>query len=172
MTRRCRTIAHRRRRSVESPVAVCPPDTQGSFFGSYPLAQCSNEKMDEGRRYADTTLPKQEVPTGLRIAGIVLRSVFLCTLLVLTVRVSLPQNESILSVYETLGDLVRVALGFIVCVLDLIPPLHASQGCQRAQRCEMRLFPLSATVRDGRPGDLPIIFLFSRRRTKALRCPL
>jgi hypothetical protein len=64
----------------------------------------------------DTTLPRQEVSTGLRIAGIVLRSIFLCALLVLTVRVSLPQNESIWSVYETLGDLVRVALGFIVCV--------------------------------------------------------
>lgn len=54
--------------------------------------------------------------TGLRIAGIVLRSIFLCALLVVTVWVSLPQNESIWSVYETPGDLVRVALGFIVCV--------------------------------------------------------
>jgi hypothetical protein len=41
---------------------------------------------------------------------------FLCVLLVVTVWVSLPQNESIWSVYETPGDLVRVALGFIVCV--------------------------------------------------------
>jgi hypothetical protein len=56
------------------------------------------------------------VSTGLRIAGIVLRSIFLCALLVVTVWVSLPQNESIWSVYETPGDLVRVALGFIVCV--------------------------------------------------------
>jgi hypothetical protein len=63
-----------------------------------------------------TTLPRQEVSTGLRIAGIVLRSIFLCALLVVTVWVSLPQNESIWSVYETPGDLVRVALGFIVCV--------------------------------------------------------
>ena len=52
----------------------------------------------------------------MRIAGIVLRSIFLCALLVVTVWVSLPQNESIWSVYETPGDLVRVALGFIVCV--------------------------------------------------------
>jgi hypothetical protein len=56
------------------------------------------------------------VSTGLRIAGIVLRSIFLCALLVVTVWVSLPQNESIWSVYETPGDVVRVALGFIVCV--------------------------------------------------------
>jgi hypothetical protein len=72
--------------------------------------------MKKWMKTDDTQLPRQEVPTGLRIAGMVLRSVFLCTLLVLTVRVSLPQNESIWSVYETLGDLVRVALGFIVCV--------------------------------------------------------
>ena len=52
----------------------------------------------------------------MRIAGIVLRSIFLCALLVVTVWVSLPQNESIWSVYETPGDLVRVALGVIVCV--------------------------------------------------------
>ena len=62
------------------------------------------------------TLPRQEVSTSLRIAGIVLRSIFLCALLVVTVWVSLPQNESIWSVYETPADLVRVALGFIVCV--------------------------------------------------------
>jgi hypothetical protein len=52
----------------------------------------------------------------VRIAGIVLRSIFLCAMLVVTVRVSLPQNETIWSVYETLGDLVRVALGLIVCI--------------------------------------------------------
>src|ERR1700730_7401118 len=73
--------------------------------------------MDEDRRHPDTTpLPRQEVPTRLRIAGIVLRSIFLCALLVVTVRVSLPQNETIWSVYETPGDLARVALGFVVCV--------------------------------------------------------
>ena len=52
----------------------------------------------------------------MRIAGIVLRSIFLCALLVVTVWVSVPLNESIWSVYETPGDLVRVALGVIVCV--------------------------------------------------------
>jgi hypothetical protein len=41
---------------------------------------------------------------------------FLCAMLVLTVRVSLPQNESLWTVYDTFGDIVRVFLGFIVCV--------------------------------------------------------
>ena len=52
----------------------------------------------------------------MRIAGIILRSIFMCALIVLTVRVSLPQNERIWTLYDTPGDVVRVSLGFIVCV--------------------------------------------------------
>jgi hypothetical protein len=48
----------------------------------------------------------------LRIAGIVLRAIFMVTLLVVTARVSIPQSERIWSAYETPGDLVRLALGF------------------------------------------------------------
>ena len=64
----------------------------------------------------DTTLPRQEVSTGLRIAAIALRSIFVCALVAVIIRVSLPQNESIWSVYDTPADLVRVALGFLVCL--------------------------------------------------------
>jgi hypothetical protein len=99
----------------------------------------------------DTTLPKQEVSTGLRIGGIVLRSIFLCALLVLTVRVSLPQNESIWTVYDTLGDIVRVSLGFIVCVWILFPrlPKDAKASCLR--RWLWRASSLS--------GDAPTLWL-------------
>ena len=62
------------------------------------------------------TLPRQEVSTGLRIAAIALRSIFGCALVAVVIRVSLPQNESIWSVYDTPADLVRVALGFLVCL--------------------------------------------------------
>jgi hypothetical protein len=64
----------------------------------------------------DTTLPRQEVSTGLRIAAIALRSIFGCALVAVVIRVSLPQNESIWSVYDTPADLVRVALGLLVCL--------------------------------------------------------
>jgi hypothetical protein len=46
-----------------------------------------------------------------------------------TVRVSTPQSESIWSAYETPGDLIRLALGFAVCVWILMhlfmPPKDA-----------------------------------------------
>jgi len=54
-------------------------------------------------------------PTHLRIAGILLRALFIGVLLAVTVRVSGPQSESIWSVYETPGDLIRLLLGIGVC---------------------------------------------------------
>jgi hypothetical protein len=65
-------------------------------------------------------LPASEVLARLRIAGILLRTLFIGALLTVTVRVSLPQSESIWSTYETPGDLIRVALGFAVCLWILI----------------------------------------------------
>lgn len=64
----------------------------------------------------DATLPNYNIPIGLRIAGIVLRSIFVGALLVITVRVSTPQSETIWSVFESLGDLIRVVLGFVACL--------------------------------------------------------
>ena len=56
------------------------------------------------------------IPVGLRVTGSVLRLVFIACLLAITVLVALPQNESIWTVYDTPGDLVRLALGFAVCI--------------------------------------------------------
>ncbi len=42
-----------------------------------------------------------------------MRAVFIGILVVITARVSLPQSERIWSVYETPGDLVRLALGVV-----------------------------------------------------------
>jgi hypothetical protein len=64
----------------------------------------------------DATLPNYDVPIRLRVAAIILRSIFVCALLVITVRVSTPQSETIWTVFESLGDLIRVVLGFIACV--------------------------------------------------------
>jgi hypothetical protein len=46
----------------------------------------------------------------------VLRALFIGALVAITVRVSSPQSESLASVYETPGDLIRLALGLGVCV--------------------------------------------------------
>jgi hypothetical protein len=56
------------------------------------------------------------VSSGLRVAGILLRTVFIMAVLAVTARVALPQNETIWTAYETPGDLVRMALGLVVCV--------------------------------------------------------
>lgn len=52
----------------------------------------------------------------MRVAAAVLRVVFIACLFVLTLRVSLPQNETIWTAYDTPGDLVRLILGAAVCI--------------------------------------------------------
>jgi hypothetical protein len=55
-------------------------------------------------------------PPAVRIAGLVMRTLFLLVLAVITARVSSPQVEHFRSLYETPDDLIRVMLGFAVCV--------------------------------------------------------
>ena len=55
-------------------------------------------------------------PPGVRWTGLIFRTIFICILVVITARVASPEVEHIWSVYETPGDLIRVALGFAVCV--------------------------------------------------------
>jgi len=64
----------------------------------------------------DARRPRSEVPARLRIAAILLYAIFIGILLAVTMRVSSPQSESIWSAYETPGDLIRLALGFGVCL--------------------------------------------------------
>lgn len=68
---------------------------------------------DRARRVSPS---KSEVSPRLRLAATVLRVAFIALLLVITVRVSMPQNETIWTVYDTPGDLIRMVLGFVVCV--------------------------------------------------------
>ena len=53
---------------------------------------------------------------ALRIASIILRALFIACLMVLTLRVSMPQNETFWTVYDSPGDVVRLVLGLAVCV--------------------------------------------------------
>jgi hypothetical protein len=57
-----------------------------------------------------------DISPRLRLAGASLRVVFLACMLAITVRVSLPQNETIWTAYDTPGDLVRIVLGVAVCL--------------------------------------------------------
>jgi hypothetical protein len=61
--------------------------------------------------------PRNDMPSGLvRIAGFILRALFIGVLIAVTARVASPQTERFWSAYETLGDLIRIALGFSVCL--------------------------------------------------------
>jgi hypothetical protein len=60
----------------------------------------------------NSNMPSRRV----RIAGILLRALFIGILIAVTARVSSPQTESIWSIYKTPGDLIRIALGLSVCL--------------------------------------------------------
>jgi hypothetical protein len=75
--------------------------------------------MKAGRRMMNAQQAPQNknMPSRLvRIAGIILRALFICILIAVTARVSSPQTETIWSAYETPGDLIRMALGLSVCL--------------------------------------------------------
>jgi len=68
-------------------------------------------------------MPKQEtlpeaklLPLHVRIAGLVLRTLFIGIFVALVARVSLPLNETIWSAYDTPGDLIRVVVGLVACL--------------------------------------------------------
>ena len=60
------------------------------------------------------------IPMGLRILAIILRALFLGALVAVTVRLSSPQSETIWTAYETPSDLIRLALGFAMCLWIVI----------------------------------------------------
>jgi hypothetical protein len=64
-------------------------------------------------------------PAWLRIAGFSLRTVLIVALVVLTLRVSMPQNETIWTAYDTPSDLVRLILGLVVSAWLVIQLFHA-----------------------------------------------
>jgi len=61
------------------------------------------------------TKPDAKVTTRLLIASLLLRTVFIVSLVIVTVHVAMPQSSSILRAYDSLGDMVRLGLGLAVC---------------------------------------------------------
>ena len=70
---------------------------------------------------------------GLRILAMVLRALFIGALVAVTARISSPQSESILTVYETPGDLIRLALGVAGCRLKQSAPCIADRIAEGAR---------------------------------------
>jgi hypothetical protein len=54
--------------------------------------------------------------SGLRVTATILRTVFICLLIVVTLRVAMPQNETIWTAYDTPLDLVRLILGVLASI--------------------------------------------------------
>jgi hypothetical protein len=63
---------------------------------------------------------QRPVSKRMRIAGACLRAAFIILLVVATVHASLPQSETLWTVYDTPGDLIRLALGLGVCIWGVI----------------------------------------------------
>ena len=69
---------------------------------------------------SDAKFPSSNASRGVRIAATFLRAMLIGTLVLLMWHISLPQNETIWTAYDTPRDLVRVALGLVVCVWLLV----------------------------------------------------
>jgi hypothetical protein len=61
-------------------------------------------------------LPGARTATVLWVTAVVLRSAFILALMVLTLRVSMPQNGTFWRLYDTPSDAVRLALAIAVCI--------------------------------------------------------
>jgi hypothetical protein len=68
----------------------------------------------------DAPLPGSKVWSPVWLAAVALRTLLISLVVLIIVRVSMPQNETIWTAYDTPGDLVRMMLGFAVCVWLLI----------------------------------------------------
>jgi antibiotic biosynthesis monooxygenase (ABM) superfamily enzyme len=59
---------------------------------------------------------KKPTPVPFWTSGVAVRTIFLIILAIITARVASPQIETLRSVLETPSDLLRVGLGFTVCM--------------------------------------------------------
>lgn len=82
----------------------------------------------ENPTHAD--LPPPAGFTAIRVAAILLRTSFIGILLVMVALVSAPQNETLWTVYDTTGDLVRLILGILVCVWLVFQLFHGPRDAK------------------------------------------
>jgi hypothetical protein len=79
--------------------------------------------------------PPSALKTAPRVefAGKVLRALFLICLIIVTIRVALPQNEKLWTIYDEPGDLVRFGLGLGVCIWIAVHLFKWPAGSQAYQ---------------------------------------
>jgi hypothetical protein len=85
----------------------------------------------------DPADPAKKNPIPFWTGGVIVRSMFLIVLAVTTARVASPQVENLRSVLETPSDLLRVGLGFAVCmwIVANIFILPKDSGAYRTWTC-------------------------------------
>ena len=97
----------------------------------------------------DASVTKPAVPALVRIVGLLLRAVFLVALVVVAIRVSAPQSETVWSAYETPGDLIRLVLGAAVAIgilVQLFRPPKDAQAYRTWAYLGIILAPLAVAV--------------------------
>ncbi|MGP8120313.1 MAG: hypothetical protein ACLP8B_07270 [Xanthobacteraceae bacterium] len=52
----------------------------------------------------------------MRTLGLIFRTLFILVLVAVTIRVAMPQAETVWTSYETPADLLRIVLGLFVCI--------------------------------------------------------
>jgi len=92
-------------------------------------------EMDQTDGLSDALAPiaTSKISTSLRVAAVLSRTLFICMLVVVTLRVSMPQSETIWSSYETPPDLIRVLVGLIASLWLVAQLFRAPQdvdGCR------------------------------------------
>jgi hypothetical protein len=97
----------------------------------------------------DAAVRTPKGPILVRIVGLTLRAIFLGTLVVLAIRVSAPQNETIWTAYETTGDLIRLVLGLGVAIgilIQLFQPPKDAQAYRTWAYLGIVLAPLAVVI--------------------------
>ena len=97
----------------------------------------------------DASVTKRAVPMLMRIVALLLRAVFLGALIVVAIRVSAPQSETVWSAYETPGDLIRLVLGAAVVIgilVQLFRPPKDAQAYRTWAYLGIILAPLAVAV--------------------------
>jgi hypothetical protein len=72
------------------------------------------DQWEEGHYPAGAKAPRFRISRRQQMLGALLRMVFIASLVVVILHVSLPQSTTIWTAYETPGDLIRLALGVAV----------------------------------------------------------
>src|SRR5215510_15520028 len=96
--------------------SICLSPAWLSVFNYFSEAIWAQIRIMNAQHPPSSELEVAAIPIGLRIVAMFLRTLFLGALVAITVRISSPQSETIWTVYETPGDLIRLALGFAVCL--------------------------------------------------------